>query len=42
MDEQALSHLYQNLHQLELGTLEFSARVCAGVDLNRGETLDAA
>ena len=44
MDGRALSHLqvYQNVNQPELGTLDFSARARAGVDLNPGEGLDAA
>ena len=41
MDGRALSHLYQRVNQPELGTLDFSARVRAGVDLNPGEALDA-
>ena len=37
MDEQAPSHLYQNVNQPELGTLDLSARARAGVDRNPGE-----
>ena len=41
MDE--LSHIYiKRIDQRELGTLDFSARVRAGVDVNPGEGLDAA
>lgn len=42
MDGRALSHLYQNVTQPKLGTLDFSARARAGVDVNPGVDLDAA